>query len=669
MKKSLLILSMMAVAATATAFEKPEAGTTDKPNYYVITANRGVPYLGYTAEGITTKITGKTTNLYRTNELTTANVWAVTPGATDGTVVIKNYTADAYLMSFFSASVASTTTADAVAGTVSEPTDLVLKDMGGAYAISLTSDAEPNYPDNCISLDAVGGDAVTCGNYVPTSAEGAEGGCWWFTKVTPADGQSMADALAAVQQTMLEDEVKATVEEYTAWLETFSSNVPQVKEQIQAGIDQLKALPATEDYATKITEIVDAAFAEADKALATAFSNGTYAIFNPRRANTAGTTEGAYLAVNAANNKYAGSISHAANNTRFTFTAKDNGYLIYNPDTKKYIGTTTITKEDGKTTQVVCTPVDEAAAQVFQVVLNESGNYVGVALVSDAATGNGINWQSWNDGVVSIYSINDEGSVFSIKVADDDAAVAEVAAAVESALTPYIANVPASVKTILEKAIADAKALPFSSDIADKAEAIRAKAIEDANAALATGLNGIVYTLKYVRGGDFVNYVNNNFLHANESTAATAESTRFTFKAAANGGYTIYNAAAQIYVGPTDAATTSNTLTSVSEEASAVVVYPVLMKSGAYSGIALCFSADHSGDGVNMNAGDGICSYSVADEGSIWGLLDPSTLAGIESVPVADKVAIEGIYDLSGRRLSAPVRGINIINGKKVFVR
>ena len=41
---------------------------------------------------------------------------------------------------------------------------------------------------------------------------------------------------------------------------------------------------------------------------------------------------------------------------------------------------------------------------------------------------------------------------------------------------------------------------------------------------------------------------------------------------------------------------------------------------------------------------------------------------GIEEITVeSDKV--QGIYDLQGRRLSAPVKGINIINGKKVLVK
>ena len=41
---------------------------------------------------------------------------------------------------------------------------------------------------------------------------------------------------------------------------------------------------------------------------------------------------------------------------------------------------------------------------------------------------------------------------------------------------------------------------------------------------------------------------------------------------------------------------------------------------------------------------------------------------GIEEIAVESE-KVQGIYDLQGRRLSAPVKGINIINGKKVLVK
>ena len=40
---------------------------------------------------------------------------------------------------------------------------------------------------------------------------------------------------------------------------------------------------------------------------------------------------------------------------------------------------------------------------------------------------------------------------------------------------------------------------------------------------------------------------------------------------------------------------------------------------------------------------------------------------GVERLRTIDTDGTERIYDLSGRRLSAPTKGINIINGKKVL--
>jgi hypothetical protein len=40
---------------------------------------------------------------------------------------------------------------------------------------------------------------------------------------------------------------------------------------------------------------------------------------------------------------------------------------------------------------------------------------------------------------------------------------------------------------------------------------------------------------------------------------------------------------------------------------------------------------------------------------------------GVERLRTIDSDGTERIYDLSGRRLSAPTKGINIINGKKVL--
>jgi hypothetical protein len=47
-------------------------------------------------------------------------------------------------------------------------------------------------------------------------------------------------------------------------------------------------------------------------------------------------------------------------------------------------------------------------------------------------------------------------------------------------------------------------------------------------------------------------------------------------------------------------------------------------------------------------------------------LEDPT---GIEQLRTIDNDGTERVYDLNGRQLSAPVKGVNIINGKKVMTK
>jgi hypothetical protein len=47
---------------------------------------------------------------------------------------------------------------------------------------------------------------------------------------------------------------------------------------------------------------------------------------------------------------------------------------------------------------------------------------------------------------------------------------------------------------------------------------------------------------------------------------------------------------------------------------------------------------------------------------------DPAVDSGIENI-VANEKAVVGIYNLAGQKLAAPVKGLNIINGKKYFVK
>lgn len=640
MKKSLLILSMAAMAVNAVAFDQPVAGTADAPNYYVIKANRGVPYLAYSAEGVDAP-NGKT-NLTRTNDLTTANVWAVTAGTAEGSLVIKNYTADAYLMDFFNAS-GSTVASGASANTVSTPTDIFAIELDGAYALNINSADGSGVDGNYLTLDAPGGTVAYCGNWIPRAPSTGEGTSWWFTKVTPAPGQSMEDAVVAA---MMQPAVDAAVDE----LGKYMASAPMVATELQAGVDQLKAMAPVVDFAAKIDEIKNAAISAANTALVAALNGKVYALKSPRRVTTA--TQGAYLAVNGEKTGYTGAVTYATENAAFTFASKDNGYTVYNAATQTYIGT-------------AATPVaDASAAQLIYPVLYNHGEFFGVALCNDAArNANGINWQSWNDGNVSFWSIADGGSIWALEVIDAEKAVADAIAKVKNALSPYIPNVyPA--KDILEKAIADSEALTFSPELDAKADEIITKAYADVNNLLATGLDNKVVLLKYLRGNDFVEVVEGRCVH----NAAPTANGRFVFNMAGEGAYTLYNSAAKLYLGPGEQVENQVVMTMVENAQESQPVYPVLHHFGDFYGVALPFSAEKTGNGLNMNGDPDLKSYTINDGGSIWGLVDPATSLQIETVEAAAPVR-EGIYDLSGRRLNAPVRGINIINGKKVLVK
>lgn len=67
----------------------------------------------------------------------------------------------------------------------------------------------------------------------------------------------------------------------------------------------------------------------------------------------------------------------------------------------------------------------------------------------------------------------------------------------------------------------------------------------------------------------------------------------------------------------------------------------------------------------------------VEGTGKSWILVDNFRLfyygdkvaTGIESVATSTTTAVEGIYNLAGQKLAQPVKGINIINGKKVIIK
>lgn len=632
MKKLLAILSMAAIAAPAFA-DQPVAGTAEAPNYYLIVANRGIPYLGYDATG------DGTTHLLRTNDVSAANVWAVTPGSAEGAVVIKNATADAYLMDFVNDGV-STTAAGATAVTTSTPTDIFLVEQSGAYAINIISATGAEYADKCYSLDATGGTVPTCGNYVPTQPSSGEGGSWWFYKIDVADGGNVEQGL----RSYIEAYVAAPAIED---LETYKAAVPAVAAELQAGIDAIKAL--TEVSIAAVDAAYDAAIAAADTKLLTVFDGQTCIFENLRRIQY-GT--GQYLNVDAANNKYVGSSDIDNATGKFLLTAKDGGYIAYNAETKTYIGTE-------------ATPVaSEAEAFVFTPILYSNAGFTGLALCeAPVENGWGFNWQSWADGTFGFYYIADGGSIWTLVNDDPEVLVEEVTSGIVAELQAYIPNVPV-VADIINKAVADLKALTYDANLVANAEAIRTKAIEDANALIISNLAGKSFAIKNLRAGDFLCVVDGSYNHAADYSADTA---LFTFKPAANGGYTVYNAVAGIYVGPV-ADEGSDELTMVTDEAEAIACWPALHHYGDYYGVAFHLTAEKNGNALNMNQQAALHTYYADDSGSVFGFFEADP-AAMNEITRAEAPEMTGIYDLQGRKLAVPVRGINIINGKKVYVK
>lgn len=124
MKKSLLILSMLALTATsARAYDTLEPGTADAPKYYTITANRGDnKILTYSYDGVTAG-SGKT-HLYRQTEVIPEAIWAVTPGSVNGTIKIQNLVTGQYLMDFQNGFELAFAQMGAIANTTSTPTDV-----------------------------------------------------------------------------------------------------------------------------------------------------------------------------------------------------------------------------------------------------------------------------------------------------------------------------------------------------------------------------------------------------------------------------------------------------------------------------------------------------------------------------------------------------------------
>ena len=706
MKKSLLILSVLGLAASqASAFDRLTVGTADAPAYYLIYANRGTTYLTYNPDGQDIEIKGKneageevvtqafTTNLVRSNSITADAVWTISEGSDEGTLVIKAAGHEAYLTEFFNRSNDEVSyDIDAYANTVDEPMDVYYKEFtatGGNFAYSFSlftangfgseetgetnEDGTPKTKNVFYTLDA-SNQGDFCTNWYP---EGNGGNIWWLIKVPVEPGMSIVDGLCAMAKTTA-----------ITNLEGFRGNVPaELDAVLETGISQITNMASEADYdafSEKVDEIYTSTIAACNAGLMTTFSGKTWALKNLRRADR-GIATGPYAAASTVNSLFIPSETVADPYTSFTATAEeDGGYIFYNEASKTYIGTVVENETE------VCRPVtSQDNAQVLYACVKTDGTYYGIGFcINDDYEGKGLNMDtSLSNGMV-YYNVNDAGSIWEVIEVSQDAMKADIVEMVENALSPYIPNV-VCVAPILSKAIEDVKALPYSAQMLTQANAIKENAFADANEYLATQLGGQTFALKYLRGDNFVAVAPNvdedgveiegtlNYQHVDNATNPDAQFTFVPIEDNDEGGYFVYNEATGTYFGPQQAEETDtngnllDTLTIVTEEYDAQDLYPTLYTFGGFYGIALPFipGADASTPSINMNANPGLHAYMNGDAGSIWGLLDPAETSIEEIGASASKPAVEGIFDLSGRRLSRPVKGINIINGKKVLVK
>lgn len=676
MKKSIAILSMALLACNAYAADKLVPGTVEAPNYYVITANRGLPFVTYTAEKMTD---GKAeTTLYRSDKLSKEAVWAVVAGQVEGTVNIYNYTtgngADKeYMFAFNNKNEDAEFVGDSDSGTAtttSEAADVYVKDNdNGSYGLALKSEigsADGGY----WGLDATSGETTKfLGNWLSYNDGGTR---WWFYKV---DVDKDIDAeLEAIQTEAYREKMTPMVEEYTGKFQSYIDAVPYVEKELNEGIDALNQLEVTANYAAKITDIWNECMSKANATLNTMFADKLYALKNLRRAAQ---NLNSFVAVNMTSDNYMPVALMADFNAQFTLKSVENGgYQFYNDETKTYIGRkeseTETEGEDGKKETVTTQwfgPVEDAASAVtVYPVLNTNDGYYGISFpFAESKTGDGFNANSWADpdgGDLVEWGINDGGSIWQLVEVDVESILNDAVNRVKTALEPYIPNVPEEVAAVLKKAIQGTEYLEYNSSLASNASALVNNAIAAGNDILKKDLGGKKWELKSLRNG-YIEVAKGDEKVTKVSNTRSDAST-YSFVNDNEGGYRIYSPVAELYFGPIVDGDGGTDVTLVAAEADAIKVYPVLNSHSGYYGVSFP-TTDGGTYGINANA-SGLHGYTINDGGSIFSIAFVNVSTGIVEVEKAETVR-EGIYDLSGRKLSAPVRGINIINGHKVLVK
>lgn len=671
MKKTIVLLSALALAANAYAADKLEAGTADAPNYYVFKAGRGTPYLAYSDDYISAG-NGIETRIYRTHDLGEANIWEVTPGSVEGTLHIAAYTNNTRgLMNFINKD-GSSYAINAVATAVkaencdiyptyltNDTISLNLKNTQGYETVREGENTVTQY----YSLDATGGSDF-CGNWIANNGAGTK---WVAYKLDMSHGAE--DAIAKLQNDMVTEAGKTMVNNYIGYFQEYINNVPWVAGELNAGIEELKNLEIKAGYDTIVPVIWQTACNNANAKLATVFDGKTlavrslYKLANNLAANT--------LSVDTVAGKIIPIDGFSEPTATFVFTSTEGGYTLYNAATKRYLS-----KFNDPNVGCVPTAVADSAMVVFPVLHSfDTFNGIAFPIAKDYNQNTaGINVQKGSTKV-SYWSISGDCPIWSVVDASDEARVKEAVETGLATLKAYVPNVPDMVALILTSAISNLEAMDPATATIEEVNQLVDATIADANAMLADAMNGITLTLCNLRQNKFIAVEDETWVYSvYNDTPATA----FHFKGQADGGYILLNEETGIYFGGieevpnTDGSFVEKNVMPTTTEADAMTIYPFLCQGGGFSGIAMALEANPTAtsQAINTNANTFILhTYSAGDAGSIFALLAPNTVVNsIDEMKVAP-VKIEGIYDLSGRKLAAPVKGINIINGKKVLVR
>ncbi|MDE6535591.1 MAG: hypothetical protein K2K82_06230 [Muribaculaceae bacterium] len=599
MKKSLLILSVVALAATsARAYDTLEPGTADAPNYYTITANRGDnKILTYSYDGVTAG-SGKT-HLYRQTEVIPEAIWAVTPGSVDGTIRIQNLVSGQYLMDYQNGFEVPFAFTGAYANTTSTPADVYYKadpSVADTYVLSLRNTNGSAVVDgawNYFGLDASGGQAnILCGNWY-----GSGGGlAWGFTKVDMDN-----DYPGYLEQ------IKPEFDKYLTVLMDYAKYVAPCAEGLGTTIKEIMAI-TDPTQASTIKEKYDAAVTAANETLQNGLLDHRYAMVNLRRFKN-NNAAGYFLGVTA-NGAYAPTTSMYDSYAWFSFAKLESGettpYYIHNIGPNDYMGDST-------------GPIAPHPNSVFTIypALHSFGGYNGVAFTRNADhTGNALNMDESASNPVVFYNVEDTGSIWALvdvtELEDYMGLLTQYAAHVAPAAEYF----EAGTELLKETRSIESPILHTRSAITD--------AITQANSLLQTGLEGKVFAMYYLRGNGYLAPKADESGYSTGSANYNSASTWFKFVADPDhaGGYFIQDYADDKYISASLAPS----------ESDKQVVYPFVNAGGGNYGVSFSFNSNHAGDGLNSNGT--LSSWGVSDAGSIWGLIDVED--GLKSAAISD---------------------------------